>query len=28
MKDLLDDESTFIEFATSRLFVTEEHSIF
>ena len=28
MKDLLDDESTFIEFATSRLFITEEHAIF
>ena len=28
MKDLLDDESTFIEFSTSRLFITEEHSIF
>lgn len=28
MKDLLDDESTFIDFSTSRLFVTEEHAIF
>lgn len=28
MKDLLDDESTFIEFATSRLFMTQEHQIF
>jgi hypothetical protein len=28
MQDLLDNDSTFIEFSTSRLFITEEHSIF
>ena len=28
MKELLDDESLFIDFPRSRLFVTEEHAIF
>lgn len=28
MQELLEDESTFIDFAQSRLFITEEHSIF
>lgn len=28
MQELLDDESTFIDFATSNLFMTEEHPIF
>jgi hypothetical protein len=28
MKELLDDESTFIDFAHSRLFCTQEHLIF
>ena len=28
MKELLDDESTFIDFANSRLFCTKEHLIF
>ena len=27
-KKLLDDESTFIDFARSRVFMTEEHEIF
>ena len=28
MQELLEDESTFIDFARSRLFLTEEHQIF
>ncbi len=28
MKELLDDESTFIDFAKSRVFMTQEHPIF